>query len=490
MSLRKTLLGATAAALALAGVAGGVPFLAPQVPAAMASEAPQSFADVVEKASPSVVTIMTKMELTENGPSAPLMPDLPDGSPFKDFFDQFKNMPNGQPQHREGRALGSGFIIDPDGLIVTNNHVIDKATEIKAVLSNGEEYPAELVGRDPKTDLALLRIKPKEHLQALQWADSDRARIGDWVIAIGNPFGVGTSVTAGIISARGRDIHAGPYDDFIQVDAAINRGNSGGPLFDADGGVIGVNTAILSPSGGNIGLGFAIPSNQAKTIIAQLEDKGSVERGWIGVSIQPVTPDLAEGLALKEAKGALVAQVVPNSPAEKAGLRQGDVILDFAGKPVNDLRDLTRMVAASDIGKDQSLTVWRQGHEKTLEVAPARMEQTAAAMPGEQMQSNPAVADLPDLGLTLGQADQGMSGGAGDEQKSGVLVTGVEPGKPAADSGLRPGDVILSIDQEPVKDAAGVERMIKTAEEGKKKSVLLLVEHQGQQHFLALPLSA
>jgi serine protease Do len=500
MSLRKALLGATAGALTLAGVAGGLAIAQPAFlhdaraaqavgPQTSNWEHPGSFADLVERASPSVVTVLSKTEVTaENQPFAGSpFENLPEGSPFRDFFKQF-GMPGGpmqggpqqQQEPRVGRALGSGFIVDGSGYIVTNNHVIDHATEIKVALQDGSEYPAELVGRDEKTDLALLKIEAERDLPALAWADSDAARVGDWVVAIGNPFGIGSSVSAGIISARGRDIHAGPYDDFIQVDAAINRGNSGGPLFTEEGSVVGVNTAILSPSGGNIGLGFAIPANQAKAVIAQLKEDGSVERGWIGVSIQPVTPELADGLGLKEPKGALVAEVQPDSPAQKAGIQQGDVILDFAGKPIGELRDLTRGVAASKVGASQELKVWRNGEEQSLSIAPARMEQTAAIneMPGE-----PGVAELPELGLTLGQADPAGSG-------QGVLVTGVEPGAAAEESGLRPGDRILAIDQQPVSNPEGAKQAIAKAEGAAKKSLLLLVEQQGRQHYLALSLKA
>jgi serine protease Do len=494
MSLRKALLGASAATLTLAGVAGGLALAQPAFlqdaraaqPLGVETpswEQPGSFAALVERASPSVVTVLSKTEhMAGNQPfTGSPFEGLPEGSPFRDFFKQFggPNAPQ-QPEPREGRALGSGFIVEGSGHIVTNNHVIDHATEIKVALQDGSEYPAELVGRDKKTDLALLKIEAERELPALAWADSDAARVGDWVVAIGNPFGIGSSVSAGIISARGRDIHAGPYDDFIQVDAAINRGNSGGPLFLPDGAVVGVNTAILSPSGGNIGLGFAIPSNQAKAVIAQLKEDGTVERGWIGVSIQPVTPELAEGLGLKEPKGALVAEVQPGSPAEAAGVRQGDVILDFAGKPIGELRDLTRGVAASEIGASQTLTVWRGGAERSLSIAPARMAENAAL---DQMPGEPGVAELPELGLTLGQADPAS-------EKKGVMVTGVEPGAPAAESGLRPGDLILAIDQQPVRSPETAKAAIAKAEGAAKKSLLLLVEQQGRQHYLALSLKA
>lgn len=503
MSLRKILMGATSGAVALVAVAGGLPFISSGithgfgVASAQAAQALPSFADLVERASPSVVTIMVKMErvAASRDASPSPIPDLPEGSPFKDFFDRFSHGPGQQQAPDEdrqpGQALGSGFIIDPSGYIVTNNHVVEQASEIKVVLADGRELEATLVGRDAKSDLALLKIDAPAPLSAVTWGDSDAVRVGDWAVAIGNPFGIGTTVTAGIVSARGRDIHAGPYDDFLQVDAAINRGNSGGPLFNETGQVIGVNTAILSPSGGNIGLGFAIPAKQAQSVVAQLKETGSVERGWIGVSIQPVTDDLAEGLDLKEAKGALVSEVIAGSPAAAAGLKQGDVILGFAGKPVKELRDLTRGVAGSPIGQTQALVVWRQGHEVSLTIQPARMEQTAATgNPATPSAEDPAVAHLPELGLTLGEVDDRVKQALGRDDISGVVVAAVENGKSAANSGLRPGDLILTIGQQAVSNAQMAKDAITQAESEDRKSLLLLVDQQGRQHYLALSLKA
>ncbi len=503
MSLRKVLMGATSGAVVLAAVAGGLPIFSANtnqpfgVAPAQASQALPSFADLVEQASPSVVTIMVKMErVAEAGGGGALpIPDLPEGSPFKDFFDRFSQGP-GQEQSPDnsgqpGRALGSGFVIDPSGYIVTNNHVVEQASEIKVVLMDGKELEATLVGRDQKSDLALLKIAAPSPLSAVAWGDSDAVRVGDWAVAIGNPFGIGTTVTAGIVSARGRDIHAGPYDDFLQVDAAINRGNSGGPLFNETGQVIGVNTAILSPSGGNIGLGFAIPAKQAQSVVAQLKATGSVERGWIGVSIQPVTDDLAEGLDLKETKGALVSEVINGSPAAAAGLKQGDVILGYAGKPVKELRDLTRAVAGSPIGRTQALVVWRQGHEVSLTIQPARMEQAAATeKPTSPQAEDSAVFQLPELGLTLGEVDDSVKQALGRDDISGVVVAAVENGKSAANSGLRPGDLILSISQKEVSSAKMAKDAIAQAESENRKSLLLLVDQQGRQHYLALSLKA
>jgi serine protease Do len=359
---------------------------------AAAAPAPESFSGLAKKVTPSVVNIASTQEISNPGQDMPGIPfDFPEGSPFEKFFRQFQDQrgedgrPEPAPRHATG--LGSGFIIDPAGYVVTNNHVVEGASEVTIRLVDDSVYPARIIGTDPQTDLALLKIEADRPLPALQLGNSDEAEVGDWVMAVGNPFGLGGTVTAGIVSARGRNIQAGPYDDFIQVDASINRGNSGGPLFDLDGNVIGVNTAIYSPNGGSVGIGFAIPSNMVKTVVAQLREHGSVERGWLGVQIQNVTPDLAEALGLAAPRGAMVAKVTPGSPAEAAGVRTGDVILSFAGEAIGDTRELARVVAQYPAGTDADMKVWRNGAEQTLIATTGAMpqpEQLAAAPGGRQ----------------------------------------------------------------------------------------------------------
>ena len=345
--------------LLLAGVLAGSALVDPALMGpAWARGAPDSFADLSAKLLPTVVNISTSQTL-----KAPpqQMPDLPPDSPLSDMFKNFLGPRANQP--RRVTSLGSGFIIDPSGYIVTNNHVIEDSEQITVQLQDGSQLPAKLIGRDVKTDLALLKVAPKKPLPATHFGDSDKARIGDWVIAIGDPFGIGSTVTAGIVSARNRDIAAGPYDDFIQTDAPINKGNSGGPLFDMDGNVVGVNSAILSPSGGSVGIGFAIPSNLARDVIQQLRQFGVARRGWIGVRIQGVTPDIAEGMGLSTTQGALIANVTPNGPAAKAGLQNGDLVTGFDGKPITDSRSLPRIVADTPIGKTVAIDVLRKNRK-------------------------------------------------------------------------------------------------------------------------------
>ncbi|HKO06722.1 MAG TPA: Do family serine endopeptidase, partial [Alphaproteobacteria bacterium] len=331
---------------------------------AFAREAPTSFAPLVKEVAPAVVNVSTTQKVS-GGPMMDLpFQDLPEDSPFRQFFKHYFNGPGqgqGESHPMLQHSLGSGFVIDPSGYVVTNNHVVGSATEINVKLSDGTTYNAKLVGRDERTDLALLKITADHALPAVAWGDSDKAQVGDWVMAVGNPFGLGGTVTAGIVSARGRDLHEGPYDSFIQTDAAINRGNSGGPMFNMDGQVIGINSAIYSPNGGSVGIGFAIPSALAKPVVEQLKEHGSVERGWLGVQIQEVTPDVAESLGLKAPAGALVAKVTKDSPSEAAGLRQGDVITRFNGKDIKELRDLTRSVADTRPGTNAPITIWRDG---------------------------------------------------------------------------------------------------------------------------------
>ena len=326
---------------------------------ASAASVPASFADIVERIAPAVVNISTTKALSRG--NLPF-PEPPPGSPFEDFFREFFDQEqNPENVPRRTSSLGSGFVVDPEGYVVTNNHVIAEADQISVVFSDERSYEATLVGRDPKTDIALLKIEPDEPLAAVTFADSDTVRVGDWMIAIGNPFGLGSTVTAGIVSARSRDIRSGPYDDFLQVDAPINRGNSGGPSFNLDGEVIGINTAIFSPSGGNVGIGFAIPANLALPVIESLKADGRVTRGWLGVRIQTVTDEIAESLGLEDAEGALVASVTPDGPAEDAQIQPGDVILEFDHKPIDRMRGLPRIVAETPIGKEVEVVVWRRG---------------------------------------------------------------------------------------------------------------------------------
>jgi serine protease Do len=409
---------------------------------------------------------------------------MPPGSPFEEFFKQFQEQQRGGRQQQPERhsAQGSGFIIDASGYVVTNNHVIDGADEIAVTTQDGTRLDAKLVGRDPKTDLALLKVEAGKPLPYLEFGDSDIARVGDWVIAIGNPFGLGGTVTSGIVSARGRDIQAGPYDDFLQLDASINRGNSGGPTFDLQGRVIGINTAIFSPNGGSVGIGFAIPSNLAKGVIAQLRENGSVSRGWLGVQIQQVTPEIADSLGLSGTKGALVADVTANSPASKAKLAAGDVILSLDGRPVDTIKDLTRMVADSKVGAEVKLTVLRKGKEQTVSVKLDQMPdqpKMAAATP----ESSTATDSV--LGLTLSKIDPASRRKFGlSEEVEGVLVVGTDGVGP--DVNLRPGDVIVGVGNEPVAAPDQIAAKVKEAREAGRGAVLLRVSRQGTEQFVAV----
>jgi len=453
---------------------------------ALAAPAPESFAPLAEKVTPAVVNI-SSVHQSAAGEMPDLPFDVPEGSPFEDFFRQFGG-PGQRP--REVMGLGSGFIIDPSGYVVTNNHVVDDASGIKVTLPDGKQYDAKVIGTDKQTDLALLKIEAKTTLPAVEWGDSDTLKVGDWVMAVGNPFGLGGSVTAGIISARSRDIHAGPFDDFLQVDAAINQGNSGGPTFDLNGRVIGINTAIASPTGGSVGIGFAIPSNLAKPIIEQLKTTGRVERGWLGVQVQAVTPELASALGLGEPRGALVSDVIPNSPAANAQLKQGDVIIGFDGREVQEMRDLPRIVAETPADKKVELRVWRGGREVTQNVTIAKQDERAQQMAlGETPEQGApeATAASQTLGATLAPltADLRQQYRISDDVK-GVVVTGIESGGIAGEQGLREGDVIVSVDQQQVDSPEDVEKLAKAAKDQKKDAVLLLVNRGGNQLFVGL----
>ncbi len=477
-------------ALTLAGALALAPMTSTP---AFARAAPEGFGDLIEAVSPAVVQITA----TKTGPESGVMPRIPEqfrNGPFKDFFERFSGEGDShgtpRPQPKQG-ALGSGFVVDGGGIVVTNNHVVSNAEEIKVTLTDGREFPAELIGADEKTDLAVLKVKTDAALPAMSWGDSDKSRVGDWVLAVGNPFGLGGTATVGIISARGRDIGSGPYDDFIQIDAPINSGNSGGPLFDGEGNVIGVNTAIFSPNGGNVGIGFAIPSNIAREVVAELRESGTVERGWLGVMIQPVTPDVAESLGLDTPKGALVADVTPDSPAESAGLRQGDVILGFDGHDIDKVRDLTRVVAHTAIGEKTPVSVWRGEKKIALKVKVGEMpQQIAANTPRGDKQGGDSGVEVDSLGLTLAQLDEQSRSQLGlDEETKGAVIADVDSGKNAAAKGLQPGDVITHVNQAPVNSPDDVVKAVRKAEDAHRKAVLLLIDRQGEHRFVAVELA-
>jgi serine protease Do len=473
---------------------------------AHAKAAPESFANLAEKLLPTVVNISTT-QLVEGG-NAPQLPQLPPGSPFKDFFEEFFDR-NGQGQgqgqenghgrpdrpKRKATSLGSGFIIDTktngDSYVITNNHVISDADEITVILHDNTRLTAELVGRDAKTDLAVLKVKSDKKMAKVKFGDSTKSRVGDWVVAIGNPFGLGGTVTAGIISARGRDIHSGPYDNFIQTDASINRGNSGGPMFNMDGEVIGINTAIYSPSGGSVGIGFAIPSSGAEPVINQLIKHGEVKRGWLGVHIQAVTDEIAETLNLKKAEGALVASLIKGGPAEAAGIKVGDVIIEFDGKPVPKMRKLPRIVAETDIDKPVTVVVWRDGRKVSLKVDVGRLDETEEVVASND-EENEKKTDKTDkmvssLGLTLAELTPSLRQSYKlDEEARGVVVTDVKAGSAAQEKGIREGDLVVEVSQEEVTTPTQVIDRVEAARKEKRKRVLMLIEGQAGLRFIAL----
>ena len=488
---------ALASALAL-----GAPVLGAAGVPAQARPGSDSLADLAARLLPGVVTISATQNATaQNDMHAPEMPQFPPGSPFEQFFKDFMERqrpggPNGgkgggRPQAHRAQSLGSGFIIDPSGIVVTNNHVIDGADEITVTLNDTTTLKAKLLGRDERSDLAVLKVESDKPLPAVPWGDSDKARIGDQVVAIGNPFGLGGTVTTGIVSARGRNIEQGPYDNFIQTDAAINKGNSGGPLFNMDGEVIGINTAIYSPSGGSIGIGFSIPSNMAKTVVAQLKDFGRPRRGWLGVRIQGVTPDIAESVGLHDAAGAMVAGVTDGGPAEAAKLRNGDIILKFNSQDVKEMRNLPLIVAQTDIGKQVPVVVWRDGKEVTLQATVGEMPddiKQASASPDK-----PAPAknlEISGLGIKLAELTPEARDKfqIGPDQK-GVLVTDVDNGSPAAERGLKPGDIIVEVQQEEVKTPADVRDRVEKVRKANRKSVLMLVQTSDGLRWVPLSLT-
>jgi serine protease Do len=451
------------------------------------------FADLVAKVQPAVVQILsTKDAVNVDMSNIPQdgMPNFPQGSPFGDMFRQFFDR-NGQMFERQNRqptrGLGSGFIVDPAGYIVTNNHVIDGARDIKVTLNDGKEHTAKVVGRDAKTDLALLKIDAGGQLPYVAFGDSGKERVGDWVIAVGNPYGLGGTVTAGIVSAHDRDIDSGAYDDFLQIDAPINPGNSGGPLFDQSGHVIGIDTSIYSPSGGSVGIGFAIPSNLAKNIVAQLRDRGTVERGWLGVQMQPLTPALAKAVGLPNDRGVLVNEVQPNSPATRAKLRQGDVITSFNGTEIKMPRDLAVGVANMPAGKSAPITVWRDERVLTLDVTIGTLpgEKVASAETGTQTGGVPAPLGMRLKSLTDDDRDKlGL-----EPSFNGVVVGEVDPDGRAWESGVRSGDVIMRIGQHEVTTPGQAVNDIRTAQRGGKEQIPLVVNRDGEPYYLGLQLA-
>jgi serine protease Do len=494
LSGRRLALLASAAALGAALVFVGPGFdpaitsfaTSAQAQTAPAAQRPVGFADIVAKVKPAVISVRVKMDVgaqpsglgDENNPFGP-------NSPFRFFFRRFgdNGIPGlrGQfPRRQFATGQGSGFFISADGYAVTNNHVVDKAESVEVTTDDGKTLTAKVIGTDPRTDLALIKVDGG-NFPFVQLADQ-APRVGDWVIAVGNPFGLGGTVTAGIVSARGRDIGAGPYDDFIQIDAPVNKGNSGGPAFDVDGQVIGVNTAIFSPSGGSVGIAFAIPAETVKSVIAQLREKGKVTRGWIGVQIQPVTADIADSLGLKDPHGALVAEPQKDSPAAKAGVKSGDVIVSLDGRPIPDARTLARRISAMAPGTSVKIGVFRNGKEEQLSMTLGELPKEVTASNANQDHGSPGT-NIPRLGLSLAPAANVSGAGA-----QGVVVTNVDPDGAAAGQGFKTGDVILDVGGEPVNAPADVSRAIQDAKAGGKHTVLLRVKSEQGTHFVALPL--
>jgi len=447
--------------------------------------APDTFAPLAEELSPGVVNISTTQTVEGRGG---MLGQLPEGHPLREFFEQFGGVPQ-QQRERELSSLGSGFVIDDAGYIVTNNHVVKKADKITVILQDDTQLKAEVVGADPETDLALLKVDTEKELHALSWGDSEAARIGDWVLAIGNPFGLGGSVTAGIVSARGRDINAGPYSRFIQTDTAINQGNSGGPLFNMDGEVIGVNTAILSPSGGSVGVGFALPSSVAEPVVADLREDGQVSRGWLGVTVQPLTEELAKGLELDAEHGALVGGVADGAPAQKSGVQPGDVILELNGEKVEDSNDLARRVARFDPGEGVELTIWREGETiaRTVELGE---RPSASGQRAETQESDVERKAAMALGAKLAPAESEVLEQFDlSRDTEGAVVVEVARNGPAASRGIRPGDVISQIGQTKVAGPDAVYGYVNEALKRGADSVVLLVRRDDGSHFVPVPLA-
>ncbi|MBB3978640.1 serine protease Do [Rhizobium azooxidifex] len=513
-SLKTVLKTSTVAGLAALMLSTGIPAQVVQSfaePVKVTAPQVASFGDVVDAVSPAVVSVRVQSDVkpvSDEGDGNSFnfnfggrgFDDLPDDHPLKRFFREFGGGQDGpradRGPHRFGdrdgkrkghmrpTSQGSGFIISEDGYIVTNNHVVDDGAAFTIVLNDGSEVDAKLVGKDSRTDLAVLKIDNKENRKFtyVSFADDSKVRVGDWVVAVGNPFGLGGTVTAGIISARGRDIGSGPYDDYLQIDAAVNRGNSGGPAFNLDGQVVGINTAIFSPSGGNVGIAFAIPASVAKDVVADLMKDGKVERGWLGVQIQPVTKDIAESLGLAEAQGALVVEPQAGSPGEKAGIKKGDVITALDGDPIKDPRDLAKRVALIAPGTETEFSVWRNGKSETVKVEIAKLEadQQASASPDQATPDEPQSSEeeLADLGIAVSPSDDG----------NGVTVAAVDPDSDASDRGLKEGDRITSVNNKEIKSAEDITKVIDQARKDGRSKALFQVETDGGSRFVALPI--
>jgi serine protease Do len=497
LSGRRLTLMASAAGLAAVVLATGFGpgpannFNALTAPAyAQSAQRPAGFADIVEKVKPAVVSVRVRMG-SEQPKSSSLRGRGEDqfgpGSQLEEFFRRFgrpDNMPGQRGPNRRNFSTGqgSGFLISADGFAVTNNHVVDKAEKVEVTTDAGKTYTAKVIGTDPRTDLALIKLDDASGMPFVRLSEAS-PRIGDWVLAVGNPFGLGGTVTAGIVSARGRDIGAGPYDDFIQIDAPVNKGNSGGPTFDVDGNVIGVNTAIFSPSGGSVGIAFAIPAETVKAVVAQLKDKGQVTRGWIGVQIQPVTADIADSLGLKETRGALVAEPQAGSPAAKAGIKSGDVIVSVNGDPIKDARMLARRISSVTPGTTVKLGVFSDGKERAVSVTLGELPKDRQAKAGQPDEPERSSSDEPRLGLSLAPA--GSVAGAGSD---GVVITGVDPEGAAAAHGFATGDVILDVGGKTVATPADVRKALTDARGTGKKTVLMRVKSNQGTRFVAIPL--
>jgi serine protease Do len=452
---------------------------------------PQTVAPLAERLIDAVVNISTSQNV--KGPQGVPLPYVPKGSPFEEFFEEFfSRRGSNQPQDRKQSSLGSGFVIDPSGLVVTNNHVIDGADEIVINFNDGSKLKVDKVlGKDPKTDLALLKVTPKKPLQHVSFGSSAKAKVGDWVMAIGNPFGLGGSVTVGIISAKQRDINTGPYDDFLQTDASINRGNSGGPLFSMDGEVIGVNTAIMSPTGGSIGIGFAVPADTAINVIDQLKRFGETRRGWIGVNIQSVTDEIAASLGLASAKGALVSNIAEGGPAAKAGVANGDVIVRFDGKDVSGARALPRIVAETPIDKKVAIEVLRKRERRSLEIVVGRLEDAEAKDKAKPVQPETKSTGKALLGMTLAPlTDELRKRHRIGAKVEGLVVTEVTPDGPSASKGVREGDVLVEAAQDAVRTVDDVVKAIEKVRKAGRTAILLRLEDgRGDMRFVAVPLN-
>lgn len=460
-----------------------------------AAELPGSFADLVEKLSPAVVNISTTQKMPARQMPALPFRDLPPGpgfDEFRDFFERFGQVPgeDGNGAEREIYSLGSGFIIDATGYVVTNQHVIADAEEISVTLSDDTKYKAKIVGRDTKTDLALLKIDSKQPLPFVKFGNSDTVRVGDWVVTIGNPFGLGGSVTAGIISARARNINAGPFDDFLQTDAAINRGNSGGPMFNMQGEVVGISSAIFSPSGGNIGIGFAVPSALAQPVIQQLKEYGRTHRGWLGVKIQEVTEEAAESSGLSKSTGALVVDVTKGSPADEAGIKPGDIILSFDGKSIKEMRQLPRLVAETKIGKEVEVVIWRENEKEELDVTLGELkeEETAASTDKEEDKNLDTTKSEELLGMHLSSVTEALREQLGvEDDVKGVVVVDIAEGSEAAKRDIRYGDIIIQVNDSPVVTVQALREALAAAKKAGRKFALIRIQRAGELIFTTLP---